>query len=101
MRALHIVPAQLQKAFPHLIGVRYSEKKDCHHKTLCTDCCGDRMNRMVQSMHPEVVINNLVHPGNIIYHDIQSVKPVIHSQEIVRFIRRYRSRTGRKFSGRG
>jgi hypothetical protein len=32
MRALHIAPAQLQKAFPHRICVKYSEQKDCHHK---------------------------------------------------------------------
>jgi hypothetical protein len=45
------------------------------------------MNRMVRSMHPEVVKNNLVHPHNIIYHDILSVKvkSVTHPQEIVRF----------------
>jgi hypothetical protein len=85
MRALHIAPAQLQKAFPHQIGVRYSEQKDCHHKTPYTDCRGDRMNRRVRSMHPEVVKNNLVHPRNIIYHDILSVKSVTHTQEIVRF----------------
>jgi hypothetical protein len=36
-------------------------------------------------MHPEMVKNNLVHPRNIIYHDILSVKSVTHPQEIVRF----------------
>jgi hypothetical protein len=91
MRALLIAPAQLQKAFPHQIGVRYSEQKDCHHKTRCINCRGDRMNRRVRSMHPEVVKNNLVHPRTIIYHGILSVKSVTHPQKIILFAGGYSS----------
>jgi hypothetical protein len=83
MRVLHTAPAQLQKAFPRRICVRYSEQKGCHHKIHRLPW--RLMNRMVRSMHPEVVKNNLVHPHNIIYHDILSVKSVTHPQEIVRF----------------
>jgi hypothetical protein len=49
------------------------------------------MNQMVRSMHSEVVKNNLVHPRNIIYHDILSVKSVTQPQKIIRFAGGYSS----------